>query len=144
LNCRRVLALIATAALALPLGGAITQPVRTTGGLVSGVPVRTRPSRRSGNPLRGTPGRSAMAGAAAAGRLAGSAQSKRFSASCIQNIVKERKPGTYEFMAHNQISEDCLYLNVWTPAKSARRETVGVLLDAWRWLRRGFGRRSGL
>ncbi|HUE10478.1 MAG TPA: carboxylesterase family protein, partial [Steroidobacteraceae bacterium] len=25
---------------------------------------------------------------------------------------------TYEFMAHNEISEDCLYLNVWTGAKS--------------------------
>lgn len=43
----------------------------------------------------------------------------RFGASCPQNIVEERKPWTYEFMAHNETSEDCLYLNVWTPAKSA-------------------------
>src|SRR4029453_9723585 len=46
-----------------------------------------------------------------------------FSPSCIQTIVTERKPWTYEFMTHGDISEDCLYLNVWTPATSttARR-----------------------
>ena len=42
-----------------------------------------------------------------------------FSASCIQNIAGARKPWTAEFMAHGEISEDCLYLNVWTPAASA-------------------------
>lgn len=39
-----------------------------------------------------------------------------FSPSCIQSIVTERKPWTYEFMTHGEISEDCLYRNVWTPA----------------------------
>ncbi len=42
-----------------------------------------------------------------------------FSPSCIQSIVTERKPWTHEFMTHGEISEDCLYLNVWTPATSA-------------------------
>lgn len=42
-----------------------------------------------------------------------------FSPGCIQAIVKERKPWTYEFMTHGDVSEDCLYLNVWTPARSA-------------------------
>ena len=46
-------------------------------------------------------------------------QANQFSASCIQTIVEERKPWTYEFMAHTPISEDCLYLNVWTGAKNA-------------------------
>ena len=35
----------------------------------------------------------------------------------MQNIVEERKPWTYEFMAHNAVSEDCLFLNVWTSAR---------------------------
>jgi len=38
----------------------------------------------------------------------------------MQSIVPERKPWTYEFMAHNETSEDCLSLNVWTGAASAR------------------------
>ncbi len=42
-----------------------------------------------------------------------------FSPSCIQTIVAERKPWTYEFMTHGEVSEDCLYLNVWTPATSS-------------------------
>ena len=42
-----------------------------------------------------------------------------FGANCIQNIVDARKPWTYEFMAHGATSEDCLYLNVWTPATLA-------------------------
>ena len=46
-------------------------------------------------------------------------QADTFSASCVQNIVDVRKPWTYEFMAHGATSEDCLYLNVWTPAKTA-------------------------
>jgi para-nitrobenzyl esterase len=45
-----------------------------------------------------------------------------FGANCPQNIVTERKPWTYEFMAHGPVSEDCLYLNVWTPALGAREK----------------------
>ena len=36
-----------------------------------------------------------------------------------EHIVEEIKPFTHEFMTHGEISEDCLYLNVWTAAKSA-------------------------
>ena len=36
----------------------------------------------------------------------------------MQPIVDERKPWTYEFMTHTDVSEDCLFLNVWTAAKS--------------------------
>jgi carboxylesterase type B len=45
-----------------------------------------------------------------------------FGASCMQTIVdgpQGRAPWTYEFMTHGQISEDCLFLNVWTGAASA-------------------------
>lgn len=46
-------------------------------------------------------------------------QATRFGTSCVQKVVEERKPWTYEFMTHNEIGEDCLSLNVWTGAKAA-------------------------
>lgn len=48
----------------------------------------------------------------------GTRNARDFSPSCVQNIVNARDPWTYEFMAHGDVSEDCLYLNVWTPARA--------------------------
>jgi para-nitrobenzyl esterase len=42
-----------------------------------------------------------------------------FGPSCIQVKAGERLPWTKEFMVQNQIGEDCLYLNIWTPKVSA-------------------------
>ncbi len=42
-----------------------------------------------------------------------------FGASAIQVKQGSRLPWTEEFMVQNEISEDCLFLNIWTPAKSA-------------------------
>jgi len=39
----------------------------------------------------------------------------KLSPSCMQNTEKEHLPWTAEFMTSNDLSEDCLYLNVWTP-----------------------------
>lgn len=44
----------------------------------------------------------------------------QFSASCMQRIVDVLKPWTYEFMTHTSVSEDCLYLNVWSAAASPK------------------------
>ncbi len=41
-----------------------------------------------------------------------------FGASAIQNRNYSYLPWTEEFMVQNDISEDCLFLNVWTPAKT--------------------------
>ena len=43
----------------------------------------------------------------------------QFCASCEQNKAVSRLPWTEEFMVQNEISEDCLFLNIWTPAKKA-------------------------
>ena len=52
---------------------------------------------------------------------AGVKNATEFSASCIQALTpKGFGPWTHEFVTQNNVSEDCLYLNVWTPAKSAR------------------------
>ena len=37
----------------------------------------------------------------------------------MQPIVERAHPSTHEFMAHGTVSEDCLYLNVWTAARRA-------------------------
>ncbi len=42
-----------------------------------------------------------------------------FGASCEQGLTRSRAPWTWEFMVQNDVSEDCLYLNVWTPARSS-------------------------
>jgi para-nitrobenzyl esterase len=101
--------------------GATEQPVRVEGGLVSGVLGRD-PSITAfkGIPFAAPPvGELRWRAPKQVVPWQGVRRADKFSASCIQNIVPERKPWTYEFMAHNDISEDCLYLNVWTAAKSA-------------------------
>jgi para-nitrobenzyl esterase len=42
-----------------------------------------------------------------------------FAASCMQSLHGDFLPWTKEFLVQNQASEDCLYLNVWTPKPSA-------------------------
>lgn len=42
-----------------------------------------------------------------------------FGASCMQNEAGSRLPWTEEFMTQGPISEDCLFLNVWTSASAA-------------------------
>jgi para-nitrobenzyl esterase len=38
---------------------------------------------------------------------------------CMQTVAPNRLPWTDEYMHHGAVSEDCLYLNLWTPAHSA-------------------------
>jgi para-nitrobenzyl esterase len=46
-------------------------------------------------------------------------KAEQFRASCMQYKAGERLPWTREFMVQNEIGEDCLYLNVWTPRAGA-------------------------
>src|ERR1700733_3756849 len=100
--------------------GAVEQPVRGEGGLVSGVPGRD-PSITAfkGIPFAAPPvGEVRWHAPKQVLPWQGVRRADKFSAGCIQNVIAERKPWTHEFMTHGEISEDCLYLNVWTAAKS--------------------------
>ena len=110
--------LLVSAAVAL---GAITQPVKTRAGLVSGAAGKDASvTVFKGIPFAAPPvGDLRWRAPQPAAPWQGVRKADKFSASCVQSIVAENKPWTYEFMTHNEISEDCLYVNVWTPAKSA-------------------------
>ena len=122
---------MAFAALSLPLAAAGDTLVTTGGGAVSGAPGR-HPSVTvfKGIPYAGPPTelrrwRPPLPPAPWVGVRA----ADRFGPSCVQEIVPERKPWTREFMTAGEISEDCLSLNVWTPALSAEeRRPVYVFL----------------
>src|SRR5262245_30157023 len=124
-----------TTALALTLVWA-TSPIQLSGQQKSGAnPLLHEPLRLKQGQLSGIAGRNQSvavfkgipfaAPPVGAGRWrapepaaawSGVRKADAFSPSCIQSIATERKPWTYEFMTHGEISEDCLYLNVWTPA----------------------------
>jgi para-nitrobenzyl esterase len=112
--------LILAAAICAPLG-ALQQPVKTHGGLVSGVAGKAPDiTAFKGIPFAAPPvGALRWTAPKRPAPWTGVLKADKFSASCIQSIVEERKPWTHEFMTHGAISEDCLYLNVWTAAKSA-------------------------
>jgi para-nitrobenzyl esterase len=113
--------LILTSIAALPRRAGLDKPVRVAGGLVSGISGRD-PSITvfQGVPFAAPPvadlrwraPRPVVA-------WQGVRKADTFGDSCMQTIVDERKPWTYEFMTHTAVSEDCLYLNVWTAARSS-------------------------
>ena len=49
----------------------------------------------------------------------GTFKADTFGPGCIQNLTRSRPPWTEEFMHQGSISEDCLYLNIWSGAPSA-------------------------
>ncbi len=113
--------LLLAISLMLPLAAAITQPVRVEGGMVVGKPGSDpKIVAFKGIPFAAPPvGNLRWKAPAPIVAWPDVRKAEEFGNSCVQNTAKERKPWTYEFMTHNQVSEDCLYLNVWTPAKTA-------------------------
>jgi para-nitrobenzyl esterase len=115
-----VLIVILASIAAAPGRAAFEKPVRVTGGLVSGVSGRD-PSVTvfKGLPFAAPPvGDLRWRAPKPVVAWQGVRKADTFGSSCVQSIADERKPWTYEFMAHTDVSEDCLFLNVWTAAKS--------------------------
>ncbi len=129
---RTLIAVLLLLLIALPLSAAVNQPVKVEGGLLTGVPGKD-PSVTvfKGIPYAAPPlGEMRWKTAAPAAGWKGVRKADAFGPSCIQSIVQERKPWTYEFMTHTEISEDCLSLNVWTAAVDPF-EAVRFFVGQW-------------
>src|SRR5260370_36526567 len=99
---------IASATLmALPLNGALTGPVTVTGGQIDGVPAPDAWVKVfKGIPFAAPPvGNLRWRDPQPVTGWQGVRKADQFGNSCVQAIVRERKPWTYEFMAHNSVSE---------------------------------------
>src|SRR5580704_13443021 len=113
---RLPLAIILTAA--LPLAAAIKDPVRVEQGQLSGVPGSTPDIRVfKGIPFAAPPvGDLRWRAPTPAADWAGIRKADQFSATCMQTPYPE---GSLYRSEPQPVSEDCLYLNIWTAAKSA-------------------------
>jgi para-nitrobenzyl esterase len=114
-------ALLIAALPRVPAAAAVKGPVKVSGGLVSGLPGKDPAIMAfKGIPFAAPPvGDRRWQAPAPVMPWKGVKAGHAFGASCMQTIRQENKPWTYEFLTHNEVSEDCLTLNVWTPAKSA-------------------------
>jgi para-nitrobenzyl esterase len=105
--------------LALPLAAAIPEPVRVEGGLISGI-AGSNPQIRvfmgipyAAPPLRDLRWREPRAPAP----WLGVRKADHFGPACVQD---QQLRNSIYWKGDYSVSEDCLYLNVWTPAKSGR------------------------
>ncbi len=111
--------------------GALIRPVRTESGFVAGVPGKhvgvtvfkgIPYAAPPVGPLRWKPPQPPL-------KWTGVRAANRFGSSCVQVINPEKKPWTHEFLAHDSVSEDCLFVNVWTPAlKTGEKRAVLVFV----------------
>ena len=95
--------------------------VRTDAGLVSGTTDQNGVAAYLGVPFAAPPiGDLRWRPPKPAAKWSGVRQADRFSASCVQDEPGSRLPWTPEFMTQGSVSEDCLFLNVWTGPKAGQ------------------------
>ena len=96
------------------------KPVRTDTGLLLGVTDSNGVTAYKGVPFAAPPvGDLRWRPPQPTAHWEGVRNADRFGAACMQNEAGSRLPWTEEFMTQGPISEDCLFLNVWTGAKTA-------------------------
>jgi para-nitrobenzyl esterase len=112
------------------LAAALNQPVHTESGLVTGAPAADKSiAVFKGIPFAAPPvGDGRWRAPQPPVKWQGIRAADRFGANCMQTIVEEKKPWTHEFMAHGDVSEDCLFLNIWTAGSPNERRPVLVFL----------------
>lgn len=124
----RVAYSIATALLAttvLVAGGAMAQPTaQVAQGRLAGKALPGEVSAYLGVPYAAPPtGAARWRSPAPPVPWTGLRQADRFGASCPQPITPQGfGPWTSEYVVQGEVAEDCLFLNIWTPAKPAARK----------------------
>jgi len=99
------------------------KPVRISSGLISGTTDKNDVTAYLGIPFGAPPvGELRWRPPQPAHRWEGVRTADHFGASCMQNQPGSRLPWTEEFMTQGAVSEDCLFLNVWTSTRSSNEK----------------------
>jgi len=105
------------------MGATKDKPVRVETGLLLGVTDANGVTAYKGVPFGAPPvGDLRWKPPQPPAKWTGVRDASKFGASCMQNERGSSLPWTEEFMTSGPISEDCLFLNVWTSAKSAKEK----------------------
>ncbi len=109
------------------IGQARVEPIKLEAGLLTGLPVTNGVAAYLGIPYAAPPvGRLRWRPAEPARAWKGTLKAEAFGASCMQPLIGSYLPYTEEFMTQGRVAEDCLSVNVWTPAKT-RSDRLPVL-----------------
>jgi para-nitrobenzyl esterase len=118
------------AASSLPASAALNQPVKTASGMLQGTPGKD-PSVTAflGIPYAAPPiGNLRWRGPQSASSWTGVRHADKFGNICMQNALK---PGSFYqvefYQSPEPMSEDCLYLNLWTAASSAAEKRPVIM-----------------
>ncbi|MFE8102292.1 carboxylesterase family protein [Brenneria goodwinii] len=101
--------------------GAIQGPINVTGGMIEGkLSADKQLSIFQGIPYAAPPvGELRWKKPQPVNKWSGVKKTDTFAAGCMQKVVTgDKLPWTSEFLHQGPMSEDCLYLNIWSPAQS--------------------------